>query len=969
MVNPSEIPWSGHPSMWCSQRAPGTPSFAPVESPGPGIAPGYDRPVLFGRDREQRTLAALLERARVGTGGAIVVHGEAGVGKSSLLAAVQDSADGMRMLRTKGIESESPLAFAALHRLVLPLLDRMDRLPPPQAQALAAVLGQRPGPTGDDRFLVFLAALGLLSDAAEESPVVCVIDDAHWLDEASQAALLFIARRIDLAPIAMVFAARDGDGRRFEAFDLPSLQLAGIDTDAAEALLGSAQLQRELAPEVRAQLVSRLGGNPLALVEIASALDPAVAAGSEPLPRDLPLTRDLERVFAQQVDRLGPDVAAVLLLAALDDTGRVGLLRRAAAASGLDPDAAIAAAERAGVLTLSLTGDELGFRHPLLRSAVVRTATIADRRRAHSALADALDAVADTDRAVWHRAAAADGPDEATAARLDEAAERSQRIGGHEAASAAAERAAELSTSVGAQSARLTFAASSAWAAGDPTRTRMLIQRARAVTDTAIPNPEADRLRAFVEMNFGSPRLAHAILVEASDAAKAEGDVATARRLAMIATALATFAADSGSRVDVAALVPADTNAQDAADDCLSALLVGLDHVLGERWPLAAPELRHALELAESLQAPDLVTNLGVATLHLGDDAAALRWHDRQLDEARAAASPLGTIHALTRRGIAQITAGLWSELRGSSAEVLDLAAAVGQPNQRPLPRAEVLVIDAHSGVPDIAARADEIDAELRRHPTGVLDVLTLHLLDWSRGIAAAREAPEAAIGHLSNLTLPLLRRAAALDLLDVAGRVERNDLAERLVHDLDEFASPTGNDWAHGIAAHGRALLAPADQRESHFLDALRHHARPGGRPLDRARAELAYGEFLRRARRRVDAREHLRSAIATFDHLGATAWTERAVEELRASGETARRRAAEEEQQATTVLTAQELQVARLVKSGLSNREVAARLFVSPRTVEFHLRNVFAKLGISSRGGLARTDLEAGGREEPPA
>lgn len=912
--------------------------------------------MLVGRESEMSRLRALLDDARGGRGAAVVLHGEAGVGKSTLLRELQPEAEAhdLRVLRTSGIEAESPLAFGALHRLLLPLLDRLDRLPSPQARAIAAVFGLADSRDGDDdRFLVFLAALGLVSDAAEESPVLCVIDDAQWLDDASQSALLFMARRIDLAPVGIVFAARDGDLRRFEPTDLERITVAPLDADAADALLASAELGRTVAPDVRSRLVDRIGGNPLALVEIARALTAGQVSGASPLPADLPLTADLERVFADRVKRLDPSGAMTALLAALDDSDTIGVVLRAAERLGFDGAVGLADAARVGLLRAD--GSGLEFRHPLLRSAVVGSASTADRRRAHAALADGLEAT-DPDRAIWHRAAAADPPDEPTAVALEGAAARARRIGGHEVASSAFERAAELSPDHAAAATRLVRAAGSAWEAGDPGRTRVLAERVIRSADDPATVAEAERVLAFVEMNFGSPRLAHRTLVDAAGEALAAGDLATAKRFAMVASALATFGGDSGGSPDIGALVPS-ARSTERADACLSALLVGFDHLAHDRFADAAIELRRGFAVAESLQVPDLVTNIGIATLQLGDDEAALRWHDRQLDDARRSAAVLQVIHALTRRGVAQLTTGAWGELNLAVTEVLDLARATGQPNQRPLPLAQWLVVQAFRGARDVRDRAEAIEGEVRQHPAGVVDVLTLDLVAWARGVEAARVAPETALAHFGGIRLGLIERAASLDVFDAAARAGRDDLVDATVTRVERFASGTGSAWAAGDSAYGSALRADGDERERRLVEAV-CRLEAGTRPLDLARAQLALGEHLRRARRRVDAREHLRAAIAGFERLGATAWADRAAEELRASGETARRRSAEEDAGA---LTAQELQVARLVKQGLSNREVAARLFVSPRTVEFHLRNVFAKLGITSRGGLAAIELEA--------
>lgn len=903
--------------------------------------------MLVGRDRERSALAGLLAGARAGEGAALILRGDPGIGKTALLNDLADGRGDVRLLRTRGVESESPLAFAALHRLLLPLSGRMADLPAPQARALARAFGSGSDGGQDDRFLVFLAALTLLTEAAEETALLCIVDDAHWLDDASLAALLFIARRVEFSSVALLLAVREGESRTVDAPDLPTLSLRGLDTEAADQLLQAAN--PDLSAPVRARLFERTAGNPLALLEIPQALTLPQLSGQSGLPDHLPLSADLEQGFAARAARLSGAAQQFLALAALDESGDAGVLASAADRLGITEEVMD---EVAGSGLLGLGEGEVHFQHPLVRSAVYSSTPPGERRLVHKALAAAFDERQDADRAVWHLAAATDVPDESIASRLDDTGLRFQQRGGHEAAAAAFERAVQLSTDEAVVGPRLCRAAVAAWLAGNPERTRSLAQRALAVVSEAGAAADLDRLRAFVEMNFGSPRLAHGILADAARKAGEAGDLQRARQFSMVATALATFEADSGVPVAVRALAGRD--ATDEEESSFSSLLVGLDAFAKGRLIEGAPFLRRAIALAEVVEAPDLVTNIGIAALLLGDDGLSLRWHDRQLDAARRQTSVLGVIHALTRRAVAQLAMGGWADLAAAAAEVLDLARATGHDNQRSLPLAQLLVADALRGAEDVPVRADDVEQLLRAHPSGVLEVLSLDTLRWARGVHAARSTPTAALLQFEAIRLPLIRRAAAIDIAEAAQRAGQTDVGERVSQDLAEFAEATGNTWAYAYAAHAAALVAPEGEREQLFLTALDHH-RAAARPFARGRAELALGELLRRNRRRVDAREHLRAALALFDQVGASAWATRATEELRASGETARSRT---DAHAPVGLTMQELQVAHLVQEGLSNKEVAARLFVSPRTVEFHLRNIFAKLGITSRAALMKED-----------
>lgn len=901
--------------------------------------------MLHGRAAEQAAVAALLAEARASRGGALVLRGQPGAGKSALLADAVARAESMRVLRTSGVESESPLAFAALQRLLRPVASLTGRLPARQARALRAAFGEADDPE-TDRFVVFLGALSLLTEAAADRPVLAVVDDAHWLDDASAAALLFVARRVHSEPVALLFAAREGDVRGFDGPDLPDLAVGGLDPAAAAALL-SEQAGTSVPAEVGARLVADTGGNPLALVELPTALSPDQLAGRAPLPARLPVTEGVERVFLDRARRLSAPARTLLLVAAADDSGRVATVRAGAAALGVD-ERAFDEVERSGLVRVQ--GPELELRHPLVRSAVHTAATSGDRRRAHRALAEAFAAERDPDRRAWHLAAATDRPDEAVAAELEAVATRARRRGGQEAAAAALERAAELTPQAGDPRARrLLEAARAAWLGGAP-------QRAGTLSDAALqqaqdPGLRADaaRLRARVEWNTGSLELGHRmVLAAARDVAPV--DPARAREMAMFAAALASFGGASGIDLDPVRLVPPAAATDPPRVRCFDALLRGLAPVPGRAWAEAAPHLRAAFAIAEDLEPDDqdLLPNLGIAALHLQDDHAILDFHTRLLTRARDTGATIMVLYALTRRAFGLLATGRWVAARADVAEALQLARGTGRPGLAAMPLAWTALLAALRG--EDPADLAEADALAAAHPLGTLRGLVHDVLHWTRAVAEA-EHPAVAHGHLAQVQLPVVAHLSAIDLLEAAARADRPDDVRERADELAEFARATGAAWAAAAAAHGRALVGGGTAA---FEEALAHHAR-SGRRVDHARTRLAYGEHLRRARRRVDARPHLRAALETFEEVGAQRRAERARRELRASGETARRRDGAD----TAGLTPQELQVASLVAQGMPNREVAARLFVSPRTVDFHLRNVFSKLGISSRGELARAGL----------
>ncbi|MGY1704379.1 ATP-binding protein [Geodermatophilus sp. SYSU D00697] len=909
--------------------------------------------MLQGRERERAALAALLAEAAEGRGGALVVRGHPGVGKSALLADAVAPATTATVLRTQGIESESPLAFAALQRLLRPVAGCADRLPAPQAQALRAAFGEVTGVEAD-RFLVFLAVLGVLAEAAERAPVVAVVDDAHWLDDASAAALLFVARRLQNERVALLFAARTGDVRTFDSGDLPTVELGGIDPEAAGALL-SAQAGGPVPPEVRDALLAGTGANPLALVELAGALTADQLSGAAPLPERLPLTEGVERAFLDRCRRLPDEAQAVLLVAAADDSGRAAVVRQAVAALGVGDDG-LEVAERSGLVRVRDGGVEL--RHPLVRSAVYGAATSSARRRVHRALAAALTRPEDADRRAWHLAASVDEPDEDVVAALVASAERSLARGGHEAASAAWERAAELSPPGEDRALRLCRAATSAYLAAQSARARSLADAGLALTADPALRAELSRLRAHLEFHDASHDTAHRMVLEAA-AEVARYDRRQAGDLAMIGAALAASGARSGTPLDPTDLLPPAGPDAPVRDRCLVALVRGLDAVPRRDWARSTPFLRTAVDLADELDVAadeDVLLNLGVAAWTLGDDEAALWLQDRLLRSARDTGALVMVVHALTRRNVPELATGRWAATAANAGEALTLAENSGQPVLAAWPTAALGVLAALRGESDRAARylaaAEAIAAE---HPLGIVSDFVTDMTRWTRGLLAAAD-PAAALPALEQMRSVPVQHLAAVDRIEAAVRAERPDAARQWVEELASFAEGTGADWAAGLAAHGRAVLADGEEADAHFRTALAAAERSLRVPA-RARTQLAYGRFLRRSRRRVDARPHLRAALATFEDLRAAPWAEQARHELRASGETARRRDGDV---AATELTAQELQVTRLVRQGSSNRDVAAQLFLSPRTVDFHLRNVFAKLGVTSRTELAALPLE---------
>jgi signal transduction histidine kinase/DNA-binding NarL/FixJ family response regulator len=906
--------------------------------------------VLFGRDVERAQMGALVEAARSSRSGALILRGEAGVGKTALLEDARERARDMQVLAARGVEAESELPFAGLHQLVRPALHLLERLPEPQAAALQGAFGLRQR-AGEDRFLISVACLTLLSELAETRPVLCLVDDAQWLDASSADTLAFVARRLDAEGIVMLFAARGGAGRGFEGREIPVLELSALDSDAAAALIASGA-GGSVATAVRDVLVEQAGGNALALVELPKALSGTQLAGVEPLPDDLPLSRNVERVFRERVRRLPDETQQVLSLIAAEGSGRLAPVLRATESAGVSADA-LGFAERAGLV--SVLGERVEMRHPLVRSAILQGMSAAARRSTHRALAEALDDDLRLDERAWHLAAAADGPDAHAAEELERAAVRARRRSAHASAAAALERAAALSVEVTSQARRLVAAAAAAWHAGDPDRASMLLDRADPLV--------ADRrLRADVEHLKGEIALRCGVLLDACDILIAGAEdiapVDTRKALEMLLQAreAAGWAGDTPRTIETGHRAAALPRSDDPAARFLADLLVGVGRLYEGETAIGLPLVRDVVARIDDYDEPGWVVWAATGAQALGEEARASELLQRAIALARAS----GAVDELTYVLLAYVLMGLLAgrfDVAAEAAEGLTLAREAGLPNAASTHLAMLAWFAGQRG-DEGECRGSAATAIELAQPSGgafanAIAEWGVGLLELSRrraGEAVARlmsvGADRAGEGH------PYFGLMSAPDLVEACVLAGREDDARAAAAAFDGFAQPGAPTWAMAFAARCRALLS--DDGTAGFEEALRLHAR-GDRPFDCARTEMLFGECLGGQGRRAESREQLRTALATFEQLGAAGWADRARAALRASGEAAKRG----DSSSLSRLSSQELQIARLVAQGLSNREVAARLFLSPRTIDAQLRNVFALLGIASRVELTQFEL----------
>jgi DNA-binding CsgD family transcriptional regulator len=899
--------------------------------------------VLRGRRRECAALRQLLDDVRAGQGTSLVIRGEPGVGKSALLGYMIESASGFRVERAVGVESEIELPYAGLHQLCGRMLSQLEHLPEPQRAAIGTAFGMNFG-VPHDRFLVGLAALTLLSEAAADRPLLCVVDDAQWLDRASLETLAFVARRLLAESIALVFATR---GPKDEIPGLADFVVEGLNEGDARAFLASV-VRGPLDEHVRDRIVAETHGNPLALLELPRGLLAGELAGGFVLPNE-PLSGQIEASFRKRYEQLPPDARRLVLTAAADPVGDAGLLWRAAAALNVGAEAAAPAVE-AGLLTI---GGRVAFSHPLVRSAVYHGAPPSERRAAHRALAEATSQQFDPDRRSWHLAQASVGPDEDVARDLERSADRARARGGLAAAAAFLQRSTALTVDLARRTGRALEAAQASYEAGAADAALDLLGTAELGPIDELQLARAERLRArlaFAQRRGGD---APPLLLRA------------ARRLEPLDAALAveTYVEALG-----AALTTGRRDSLEQAADALRAapasvppspsrlLMTGQALLITEGRAIAIPVLKQALsafrvEPTSEGDMQGLPFAVSVA-IWLWDDESFHQLSGRNLQLARDAGALTLLPQALEMQAACQVDAGEFD----AAQELLDEATAITDA-VRTAPTVDGALLLA--GWRGDEAAALELIQDSVRDATERGEESTITLAEYARallfsGLSRHEEALLAAQRSCDHHPAKAYAKAL-VEMIEAAARSGRPDVGQEALTQLSEGTSLSATDWALGLEARARALLSDDDMAERGYLEAVERLGRTRVR-TELGRTHLLYGEWLRRAGRRLDARAQLRTAHDMFTAMGAQAFALRAAHELVATGGTARKRSPE----AHADLTAQETYVARLAREGLTNPEIGTRLFISPRTVEYHLHNIFMKLGIRSRSQLKQVSAK---------
>jgi DNA-binding CsgD family transcriptional regulator len=902
---------------------------------------------LLGRASERKTLDRLLAQAREGQSAVMVIRGEAGIGKTTLLRYAAENATDFRVAQSTGIQAEMELPFAGIHQLCAPLLDQLDALPQPQQDALHVALGLAPGDV-PNRFLVSLAVLGLLSVAAEERPLLCLVEDAQWLDVASGLILGFVARRLLAESTALVIAVREPSTRT--DFDgLPELRLHGLTEDDARTLLTRAMPGR-LDDRVRDRIIEETRGNPLALLDLPRTMSAAqLGGGFEPLSSaDLP--RHLEEHYLRQVGELPEATQRLLLLAAAEPIGDATLVWRAAYGLGIE-GSSLAPAEDAQLVEV---GTRVRFRHPLVRSAVYRAASVSERRAVHRALAEVTDPDADPDRRAWHRAHAAVGVDEEVAAELERSADRAHARGGPAAAAAFLARATELTPEPAERGRRALAAAQAKFDAAASDAALQLLATAELAPLDELQRARLERLRAEIAFARTRGGDAPSLLLEAARRLEPL-HAAMARETHLEAVAAAMFAGRFGDAPGVRKAAKAAQAAPPSPQPprAIDLLLDGLATRFTEGYAAGLPPLRKALDAFRDVQAS---TAIDVRWLWLACRLAQDLWDEdlwyvlatRGLQFARQTGALSMLPIAATYRASLHVHAGEF----GAASSLVEEADTITQATEMAPLKYASLMLAAWRGN---EAEAVELIEAGRVEATARGEGMGLGVVEWAtallyNGAGRYAEALEAAERGCDHDDVGLFAWSLA-ELIEAGARSGATDAASAALDRLSERTQASGTDWALGIEAGSRALLSDAQGAEPLHLAAIERLARSRG-VVHLARARLQYGEWLRRENRRVDAREQLRAAHEMFSGIGAQGFAERARHELLATGETVRKRADDER----GVLTPQEAHIARLAKDGLSNPEIGAQLFISARTVQYHLRKVFQKLEITSRNQLSR-------------
>jgi DNA-binding CsgD family transcriptional regulator len=908
--------------------------------------PRHAKAVLTGRDSERARLDGLLADALVGQSSVLVLRGAAGIGKTALLGYAAERANGFRVARAVGVESEMELPFAGLHQLCGGLLDHLEQVPTPQRDALSTAFGLSSG-AQPDRFLVGLAVLRLLSDAAEELPLLCLVDDAQWLDRSSAQVLVFVSRRLHAESVVLLFAER-ASYEPSELVQLPDLQLKTLSDEHARDLLTTVIPAGPLDEQVRERILAEARGNPLALLELPREWWPAKLAGGFGLPGELPLQSRIEGSFRRRAQQLPADTQRLLLLAAAEPTGEPVLLWRAAAELGVTMDA-VAPAEADGLLEL---GERVAFRHPLLRSAIYHAATAEQRRAAHRALAAATDPEFDPDRRAWHRAYATLAADEEVAAELERSAARAQARGGLPAAAAFLQRAAALTPDSSERARRALQAAGAKQLAGAP-------QEALTLLSTASDGPLDEFARAMLQGLHGQVALdlrrggdAVPLLLDAAKRLESI-DPGRARETYLEALRAASIAGRLGPGTLAAAKAARGAPPRPGPPRAIDLLLDGLAIRFTDGYAASAAALKRALaavreeggRAGQDLRWPWIARRVAP---DLFDDEMYAALTTRNVQIARDAGALVVLPLALSALALVRCFEGELATAEGLLAEADEIADATGTSPVvvgRPLlaayrgeERPALAVIEACEAA--AIARNEGVVCTFAEHARAVLNNgLSLY--------AAALEPAQSAAAfdelNVSVWSLP--------ELIEATSRVGRTELATAALGRLAERTRAAGTDWALGIEARSRAMLSDDEAAESRYREAIERLEGTRVR-VELARAYLVYGEWLRREKRRRDAREQLRTAHEMFSAMGAYAFADRAARELLATGETARKRTSDTRDE----LTPHEAQIARMARDGASNQQIADQLFVSHKTIEYHLHKIFLKLGITSREHLDR-------------